>query len=431
MSPLPPDIEERLGRLPEPPEALARRREALASFRATGFPTRKQEAWRYTDLKPIASGEWEVLAPPTRDTVPSELGAMLEHARLGDVGIRLVFVDGQFVAELSDQPSALPGLEIGLGASPRSLLDPAVQPAALAELNAALTQQQIRLRFAAGAKLEAAPVHLVFAGSCKPQQTCHPRIEIELGKAAHGTVVQHFLDPANARGWINLVAETQLAEEAGLTVYRLQEHAPAYLHTELTRAEIAAGAHFELKSVDLGGQLVRNDFEIVLMGREAQTTLTGLFVAGDGQHVDNHTRIDHRGRYSRSRESFRGIASEKGRGIFNGKVVVHAGADGSDAQQKSNNLLLAPGAEIDTKPELEIYTDDVKCSHGATVGEIDAEQLFYLRSRGIADNAARSLLTFAFANRVLQELELPALRQRVTERIAGTLPEADHWMELL
>ena len=159
--------------------------------------------------------------------------------------------------------------------------------------------------------------------------------------------------------------------------------------------------------------------------------VSGVFIAAQGQHVDNHTRIDHIAPHTTSDEAFRGIVGERGRGVFNGKVVVHRGAQGTDARQSSDNLLLSERSEVDTKPELEIYTDDVKCAHGATVGELDAGQLFYLRSRGIDEETARGLLVFAFANELLRRIDVPQLRDRVVSAVAGNLPDYRNWGGLL
>jgi Fe-S cluster assembly protein SufD len=189
----------------------------------------------------------------------------------------------------------------------------------------------------------------------------------------------------------------------------------------LLAAELAADAELRVGYVDLGGRLVRNDIDIVLRERGARVELFGLFVAGAGQHLDNHTTIVHTAPETRSDEAFRGIIGERGRGVFNGKVVVHPGAHGIDARQSNDNLLLSDQAEIDTKPELEIYSDDVKCAHGSTVGELDAEHLFYLRSRGVDEAQAREILTVAFAATVLERIAAPNLRDRITDKVVARL----------
>jgi Fe-S cluster assembly protein SufD len=207
----------------------------------------------------------------------------------------------------------------------------------------------------------------------------------------------------------------------------VQEHGPAHTHTALLTAELAAGASASLGFVDLGGRLVRNDVDVRLREPGASVSLFGLFLAGQGQHVDDHTLIDHLAPETRSDESFRGVIGRRGRGVFNGKVVVHRGAQRIDARQSNDNLLLSDQAEIDTKPELEIYADDVKCSHGSTVGELDAEHLFYLRTRGVGEADAREILTAAFAATALERIAEPKLRERIAGRVnerLRTLTEA-------
>jgi Fe-S cluster assembly protein SufD len=173
--------------------------------------------------------------------------------------------------------------------------------------------------------------------------------------------------------------------------------------------------------VDLGGRLIRNDVAVRLRERGASAEIFGVFLAAHGQHVDEHTRIDHLAPETRSEETFRGIIGRRGRGVFNGKVVVHRDAQRIDARQSSDNLLLGDQAEIDTKPELEIYADDVKCSHGSTVGELDEQQLFYLRSRGVAEGQARELLTQAFAASVLERIDPASIREHAASRVAARL----------
>ena len=205
----------------------------------------------------------------------------------------------------------------------------------------------------------------------------------------------------------------------------------AHLHTELLTARLAEDANLKLGYLDLGGKLVRNDVHVDLARPGASCELFGLFMAAEGQHIDNHIRVDHTASRTVSRETFKGIIGDRGRGVFNGKVVVHKNTRQIDATQSSDNLLLSDRAEIDTKPELEIYADDVKCSHGATVGQLDEDQLFYLRSRGVDEETARGLLTFAFANDILRRLDMAELRERVTRRVLNRLPGRQQWDEFL
>jgi Fe-S cluster assembly protein SufD len=248
-----------------------------------------------------------------------------------------------------------------------------------------------------------------------------PRVAIELGRGAAATVVLHYLDAGEPAGWINGVTQIHLAPHSKLSLYRLQEHGARQTHTALLAADVAADAALTVGYVDLGGRLIRNDVDVRLLEPGASTELFGVFLAAHGQHVDEHTRIDHLARETRSAEAFRGIIGRRGRGVFNGKVVVHRDAQRIDARQSSDNLLLGDQAEIDTKPELEIYADDVKCSHGSTVGELDEQQLFYLRSRGVAEPEARELLTHAFAASVLERIDDASVREHAARRVARRL----------
>ncbi len=411
-------------RLPGSARTAQWRADELKSFATTGFPTPRQENWRYTDLKAIAEGGFDFV-PDQPDAVAignvrallSERGSVLGPSRL-------VFVDGHAITELSAGPSH-DGLEVA------SLTDRwdafengqlrrlagAGHP--LARLNTVFAQQGAWIKAAAGVSL-AEPLHLVFAGSGRSGLALQPRVVIELARGARLTVVQHFLDAGEPANWLNPVTQVSQSADSALTFYRLQEHGSRQFHTSLAYAELGAHAALEIGYVDLGGRLTRNDIDVRLLAPGASADLFGVFLASQ-QHVDNHTQIEHVAPETRSDEAFRGIIGRAGRGVFNGKVVVHRDAQRVAAQQRNDNLLLSEQAEIDTKPELQIYADDVKCSHGTTVGELDPEQLFYLRARSIDEPAARAMLTLAFAESVLERVRVPALRERFVERVAARL----------
>jgi len=235
-------------------------------------------------------------------------------------------------------------------------------------------------------------------------------------------LVQHFVDCGqHSPGWTNCVTQIKQSPASQLELYRFQRHAEGHAHTSLLTAELAADASLTVGYFDLGGRLVRNDVHIDLRGVGARTELIGLFLAGAGQHVDDHTTIRHAAGETRSRETFRGIVGNRGRGVFNGKVIVEPKCQRIDAEQRNDNLLLGEQAEIDTKPELEIYANDVKCSHGTTVGELDAEQLFYLRARGLDAAEARRMLTTAFATTVIEHIRDADLRSQALEHVTARL----------
>lgn len=422
-----------LDRVRDSAEAAARRAAAFEAFSARGFPTRRDEQWRYTDLKPISTAELDfATAPPSAELV-SRVSESLDQAGFDETAARLVFIDGSYCEALSRITDAA-GIHIASLASCGEADLPAHAHAPLdgyplATLNAAFAREGALIAAEDGARTDV-PIELIFIAGGHSGLAAQPRIVIDLGQGANVTLVQHLLDLEPARNWFNVVTEIVQAAGSQLTLYRLQDHGKHQFHTALMRAELAEDAKLRCGYFDLGGRLVRNDFDIRLAGPGAEADLHGLFLASSGQHTDNHIRMDHIAPSTKSAESFRGIIGDRGHGVFNGKVVVHPDAQHIDARQSSDNLLLADNAEIDTKPELEIYADDVKCSHGATIGELDDEQLFYLRARGLADDEARNLLTFAFANTVLENVALPDLRDRIAERVAARLPNGETMVEM-
>ncbi len=403
------------------------RRDALDAFARQGFPSRRNEDWKYTDLKPIVAGAFDcVPGIPGEGDRQSAMDRVSSLSFIADA-TRLAFIDGRRV-DVGEPPPLPEGLElldqreawrcIGSTQSEEQFRN---HP--LTAINTAFSQDCTLIRVRANADISR-PLHLVFLGGTDPGSAVQARVLIDMGRNSRLRIIQHFV--AGDGGWTNSV--TQATQEAGsqLEIYRFQEHTLGHFHTELLEIELARDATARLDYVDLGGRLVRNDLRVRLAERGASCDVSGVFLAALGQHVDNHTRIDHAAPDTTSNEAFRGIVGERGRGVFNGKVVVHDGARGTDARQSSDNLLLSPRGEVNTKPELEIYNDDVKCTHGATVGELDADQLFYLRSRGMDAESARGLLVFAFANELLSRIAIPELRQRVVTAVAGNLPDHKH-----
>ena len=408
------------------------RREAMAAFARHGFPTRRDENWKYTDLKPIVAGRFDPLPGSATGERRRPAPDRLSSLELTPDAPQLVFLDGRRLA--GGDPPALPtGVEIpGRHAAwqrIRSLQSEGqFREYPLSAINTAFSPDCTLIRVGANVDVSQ-PLHVVYLDGGAANGAAQARLLIDLGANSRLCVVQHFA--ARDGGWTNSVTQASQEPGAELTLYRLQEHAETHFHTELLDIRLARDAAARVGYVDLGGRLVRNDLRVHLAEPGASCDISGVFLAARGQHVDNHTRIDHIAPNTTSDEAFRGIVGERGRGVFNGKVVVHAGARGTDARQSSDNLLLSGRGEVDTKPELEIYTDDVKCAHGATVGELDTEQLFYLRSRGMDEETARGLLTFAFANDLLRRIELPELRRRVVAAVAGHLPDHEHWGGLL
>jgi Fe-S cluster assembly protein SufD len=420
-------------KLPGSPQTAAQRRTAFEQFTTQGLPEKKHEEWRYTDLRPLRDAKFDLTTAPVTDERIADVRERLHGAGLPGSGPRAVFVDGQFVRSLSST-SKIDDFElISLaenwehGATAFKTED-GIERHPLALLNSAFAAQGLAIRVPA--KAAAGSVSVVFAGSGQPGTAAQPRMIVQLAEGSSLTLLYHFLDCGPADCWTNLVTQIDQARNSRLSIYQLQERAERQFQTTLIHATLARDAELKAGLFDIGGHLSRNDVDVKLSEPGARAEIFGAFFAADGQHVDNHIAVEHAAPTTTSRESFRGIVGAKGRGVFNGKVVVRPNAQGIDAKQNSDNLLLDESAEIDTKPELEIYADDVKCSHGATVGELDEQQLFYLRSRGIDSEAARALLTFAFANRSLAEIEIGELKDALATRIAARLPKHEQWERL-
>lgn len=413
--------------VPGPEPTRAARLRALDELGAAGWPTRRREQWRYTDLEPLAAAGFDLAPAPLDRGAVEAAQRLLTDATLGPPERQLVLLDGERVAGLG--AAELEGVEI---TSPEARWDEFIAAFAkpvgakeypLAALNTAFARRGLWIRVPEGAAV-GAPIHLVLVGSARASIAAQPRIVIELEAGARATVVQHFVDcAADSRGWSNAVTQLKLEAGSQLDFQRLQRHALGVAHTSLLSAELGETAELRAGYFDLGGRLVRNDIAIALRGAGARTDLFGLLLAGGNQHVDDHTLIRHAAGATVSTESFRGIIGERGHGVFNGKVVVEPGCQRIDARQSNDNLLLGEHAEIDTKPELEIYANDVKCSHGSTVGELDSEQLFYLRARGLSEAEARRVLTSAFATTIVEQIADESLRDaalaHVTARLAA------------
>jgi Fe-S cluster assembly protein SufD len=415
--------------LPASASSQAWRRDALARFAARGFPTRREERWHYTDLKLIENERFTLVPPPPNAAASAAARALLEAQGLDLPGQRVVFVDGHLDARLSRFDGA-PGLEISTPSSASDSFAPGRAPAAttrtypLAMLNTAFLQH------GALVKVERTNdphrlLQLVFLAVGGDRSGPQPRIIVELAEGAQATIVQHFHDaPGAAPGWLNLVTEVVQAPESRLTLYRIQEHGARHFHTSLLSAHLGRDALLTAGYIERGGRLVRNDIDVVLADTGARADLFGLTLGNGEQHIDNYVCVEHAAARTVSTAAFRGIADGSARCVFCAKVIVQPGAQKVDARQASDGLLLSPRAEIDSKPELEIYANDVKCAHGATVGELDEGQLFYLRSRGMDNDAARATLTLAFARVAAERIALGPVRARALADFAARLPEA-------
>jgi Fe-S cluster assembly protein SufD len=287
------------------------------------------------------------------------------------------------------------------------------QPGALEDLNLAFFEDGVVLDLAAGAAPDQ-PIYIVHQWSDGAAQLMSsPRVVVRAAANSRCTVIEHFIGGSSGECFTNAVTEIEVAAAAKVEHYRIQQESTRTFHIGHVNVRVQQDGCYASHDIALGASLARLNLGTVLQGPGAHADLHGLLAPLASQHLDSHTTIDHAAPHTSSDENYRGIAGERGRGVFNGKVIVRPDAQKTDARQSSRNLLLAPGAEIDTKPELEIYANDVKCSHGATTGQLDATALFYLRSRGLDEAAARALLIRAFAESVVSSVGPPAVRNHL------------------
>ena len=405
-----------------------RREQALARILERGLPDRRDENWKYLDHARIAERSFD--APSPGEISGGELAASLlplPEAR------RLVLQNGRFNPALSDA-------DAGAGVTVEDLAtilatDPARAMSLLREpeddaddryalLADAFSAGGLVLRVDAGAA-PARPLYLVHVASGPQAGANHTRVAIEVGSGARLRLVEHFIALGDAPVFSNLAAELRIGANAAVEHLRLHHAGASSSQLETWVIEQQADSRYSQHFFALGGLLLRSNLDLSLRGDRAESRLSGLFMVDGERQADLYTHIAHRGRATRTTQNFRGIASERGRGAFNGRIVVHPAARGADASQSSRNLLLTPLAEINSRPQLEIHTDDVKCRHGATVGTLDPAQLFYLLARGLDPETARSLLTFAFCEDVIAGVPLPELRRSIEELVVGRLPDRD------
>ena len=418
-------LEAALEREPTQPAWLqAVRSEALQRFdTAGGLPTTRQEDWKYTDLGGYAERLLDYAARADAVQKPAAAEALPDISVAARIGFSNGIADTlpaapdgvrlRRLADLAGDERTTVANEL-LGERPH---------AGIADLATAFVTDGLLIEISAGTALPG-PLLLQFNAD-GASASAQPVLILRLAAQSEASLILHYRSGGAASGHSVLLADCGAGSR--LNILRLQEESADAHHLAAHQLRLASDSQLDLSLIDLGGALVRHDLRVALAEPGAEARLRGLFIANGEAHIDYHTRLDHAAPHTRSSEIVRGIAGDRGRGIFNGKIVVHEGADGTDADMSNRNLLLSPRAEIDTKPELEIYADDVKCAHGATTGQLDNNALFYLRSRGIDQDNARRILIAAFAREVVDALQPEALREyllvRLTAKLGGELPE--------
>src|SRR5256714_14484775 len=418
-----------------PPWLREIREGAIARFAALGFPTMKQEAWRFTSVAPIAEQHF-TLAPPLVSRLPSP--AVVESLALG-LGPRIVVVDGRYAPGLS----SLAGLPEGVQATSLAAATRAGsggelarrplaryapwQDNAFAALNTAFLADGAFVHIAADPAL-AQPLEILFlatsgagGGAADGPAVSHPRSLFVVERGARAALIESYASLADGVQWTNAVTETVVGEAARVELYRVQREGRNAYHIATTQSRQERDSYLALHALTLGGSLARHDITTVLDGPGPERLLNGLYLLGGSQHADHHTVIDHAQPHCTSHEFFNGVLAERAHGVFNGRIIVRPGAQRTDSKQTNNNLLLSTEARADSPPQLEIYADDVKCTHGSTVGPIDPMQLYYLRSRGLSPETAQSLVTYGFAAEILGRMQRPDVRERLDRLVRARL----------
>jgi Fe-S cluster assembly protein SufD len=393
------------------------RHAAFARFAEVGFPTTHDEDWRFTNTAPIVNTRF-ALASPGR--VSSQAISAFE---LPGAACRLVFVDGHFSPELSTFGDLPRGVKVGglaeVIAKHPDQVEPYlgrflnIQRDAFSALNTAFAADGAYVHIPRGVVVDN-PIYLLFVTTAGQAPTMsHPRNLFIADEQSEVALVEDYVSLGEGTALSNVVTELVAKEGAIVSHYMIEREHKSAFNISTLRIEQEKSANVASHSVLLGGGLVRNNVHPVLDGEGAECLINGLFVGNGRQHLDNYMLVEHGKPHCSSRQFYNGILDERAHGVFHGRIIVHKDAQKTDAKQTNRNLLLSDDAQIDTKPQLEIYADDVKCTHGATIGQIEETALFYLRSRGIDEASARKLLLLAFANECLDRMQQESVRNYV------------------
>ncbi len=413
---------------PSQPRWMAQARErAIAHFERLGFPTTRLEQWRFTSVAPIAERRFVLASDGAGHVHPKQTAALSAPAA------HAVCVNGRFASKLSSVEKLPKGvqvlsLEAALTSNP-GLVEPYLgrltltQTSAFTSLNAAFLRDGVVVIVAPGVVLEQ-PIEVVFASvSESGGSVSHPRLLIVAGEGSQITVLERYVGTGAA--FTNAVGEVWLGANAVIDHYKLQEEPSDSFHIASMFLHGARNGNFSSHSLTFGGGLVRNDVLATLDGEGIDCTLNGLYVGRDTQLIDNHTTIDHAMPHCDSHEIYKGILAEHSRAVFNGKIIVRPDAQKTDAKQTNKALLLSDDANINTKPELEIFANDVKCTHGAAIGQLDETAMFYLRSRGLGVSESRAMLVHAFAGDILNRVKIAPVREYLEGILTARLPHVE------
>jgi Fe-S cluster assembly protein SufD len=378
------------------PEWLKNLREkAFAYFTENGFPSMQNEEWKYTNVSPMINGKWLMVI----DKSLSNLNA-----------IKAVTVLSFSDAAKDEKFAEIFNAKLG------SLVDSAKN--GFTALNTAFIGEGVFIHLPKNAKIDA-PIQLLFLTD--EGRVSFPRVLIIAEKFAEATIIETFNRTEETKYLTNAVVEISVADEAKIKHYRVQRESHAAFHVSTTAAEVHHGSVYDTTAINLGGKLSRHDVLLKFKSEGGEAFVDGLYFLGEDQHHDTHSVIAHDVPNCVSHQTYKGILNDKSRGVFNGKIFVAVGASGTDGYQSNKNLLLSNDARVDTKPQLEIYNDDVKCAHGATVGQLEEEELFYLLSRGLNESLARNLLTYGFAEEIVNKIGIESIKKQLDEAVLNRL----------
>jgi Fe-S cluster assembly protein SufD len=412
------------------------RRRGMARFERVGFPSRKQEDWRHTNIDPIAGTHFELATTDAGAAASAAAGPAGRFSFGDDAACELVFVNGRLslgLSRIGDLPrgaragsladalvTITGGLEPHLGRYADLERNPFVA------LNTGFIDDGAFVHVPRGAVIER-PIHLLFVSTPSTEPAvAHPRVLVLVEDAAQATVVESYVGAGSEAGagnrgvyFTNAVTEIVAGRDALVDHYKLQQEGPAAYHVATMQVLVARGGTFVSHNASIGSRLTRNDLNVTMAGDGATATLNGLVLIGGEQHVDNHTLLDHAAPNCPSHELYKHVLDGRATAVFRGKILVRQPAQKTDSKQSSKALLLSDDATMNSQPALEIYADDVKCTHGSTTGPVDEEQVFYMRTRGVGLDAARHLMTYAFAADITRRIKVEPVRRRLEEYMAA------------
>ncbi|HZE63244.1 MAG TPA: Fe-S cluster assembly protein SufD [Pyrinomonadaceae bacterium] len=416
------------------PSWLSRLREdSFEKFERTGFPVVQQEEWKYTNVAAIAKTNFAPVLSRNGTRPDSDWLASFSYEETRNS--TAVFLNGIFQTDLSSL-TALPGdvvaIELGEallsgqhGESVRKLLESGIHSAenGFTTLNTALFSSGLFLKIPRGQRIER-PIHLLFIGQSGHKDAlpaAFPRIVIVGEENSSATMIESYASPDDDVYLTNAIVDVRLGSGARFEHYKVQRESPNAFHVATTSADLGPNATYDATTINFGAALSRHDIDVRMDHEGAECSVDGLYMIDGAQHTDTHSIIDHRQPRCRSQQLYKGILDGKSRAVFNGKVFVRHGAQQTDARQTNKNLLLSKEARVDTKPQLEIFADDVKCTHGAAIGQLEEDELFYLESRGIRPELARNLLTYGFAEEVIEKIKIASVRQELDAAVLNRL----------